>query len=42
MFNSRILLVKTLVEGNTLEKYINKSDKNNMMGKKNSYLCIYF
>jgi hypothetical protein len=33
MFNSRILLVGTLVEGNTLEKYISKSVKNNMIGK---------
>jgi predicted alpha/beta-fold hydrolase len=34
MFNSRILLVGTLVGGNMLEKYINKSVKNNTMGKK--------
>jgi len=34
MFNSRTLLVGTLVGGNTLEKYINKSVKNNItMGK---------
>ena len=33
MFNSRTLLVGTLVERNILEKYISKSVKNNMMGK---------
>jgi hypothetical protein len=33
MFNSRTLLVGTLVGGNTLEKYISKSVKNNMIGK---------
>jgi hypothetical protein len=43
MFNSRTLLVGTLVGGNTLEKNIIKSV--NVMDKEIStkmYLCIYF